>query len=122
MSNLSPDARDALLGELRRRTSTPGFHFLSSDHLQRLNDSRSDGAPVVSVFMELTPEMRVGDSWEIVLKDLRARALEDNPDAADAVKAELDRVEAALRTSIPRTGRGVAFFACEGLGMFEQLG
>jgi hypothetical protein len=122
MSALSPDARDALLTELRRRTSTPGFHFLSPSHLQRLNDVRSNGAPVVSVFMELTPEMRVSDSWEIVLKDLRKRALEDNPDHADAVNSELDRVEAALRTSIPRTGRGAAFFASRDLGLFEQLG
>ncbi|MEM1054422.1 MAG: peptide chain release factor 1 [Bacteroidota bacterium] len=122
MSALSPDARDALLAELRRRTSTPGFHFLSPRHLQRLNEVRSDGAPVVSVFMELTPEMRVSDSWEIVLKDLRKRGIESNPDHADVLNAEMDRVEAALRTSIPRTGRGAAFFACRDLDLFVQLG
>lgn len=122
MSTLSPDARDALIRELRRRRSTPGFHFLSSDHLQRLNDTRSDGAPVVSVYMELTPEMRVGDSWEIILKDLRSRAAEAESGDASAVDAELDRVEAALRSSLPRTGRGVAFFSCQDLDLFEQIG
>ena len=122
MSALSPDARDGLLAELRRRTSTPGFHFLSADHIQRLNDARSESGPIVSVYMELTPEMRVGDSWEIAFKDLRSRAMEDAGDHAKAVEAELDRVESALRTSLPRTGRGVAFFACQDLGMFEQLG
>ena len=121
MSALSPDTRDALLAELRRRTSTPGFHFLSADHIQRLNEARSDGNPIVSVYMELTPEMRVGDSWEIVLKDLRQRALEASGDHG-AINAEFDRIEGALRESLPRTGRGVAFFACQDLGLFEQLG
>ena len=122
MSALSPDARDGLLAELRRRTSTPGFHFLSSDHIQRLNDARSENGPIVSLYMELTPEMRIGDSWEIALKDLRSRAVEQAGGHTKEVEAEFDRVEAALRTSLPRTGRGVAFFACKGLGMFEQLG
>ncbi len=122
MSALSADSRDALLAELRRRTSTPGFHFLSTDHIQRLNDARSEGAPIVSVFMELTPEMRVGESWGIALKDLRQRAADASGDHAKAVSAEMDRVEAALRESIPRTGRGVAFFLCQELGLFEQLG
>ncbi|MEL6615853.1 MAG: peptide chain release factor 1, partial [Bacteroidota bacterium] len=122
MSSLSADARDALLAELRRRTSTPGFHFLSSDHIQRLNEARSIGAPIVSLFMELTPEMRVGSSWELALKDLRGRALDAAGDHADVVGAEIDRVESALRTSLPRTGRGVAFFLCQEQGLFEQLG
>ena len=122
MSTLSPDARDGLLAELRRRTSTPGFHFLSADHLQRLNETRSDAAPVVSVYMELTPEMRVGDTWEIALKDLRSRTHEQFPDHGADIDREFARVEAALRESLPRTGRGVAFFLNEGMGLTEQLG
>ena len=119
---LAPDARDALVAELRRRTSTQGYHFLSADHIQRLNGASSDGAPVVSVYLSLSPEKRMGDAWETALKDLRAEAMAEAGDHADAVRAELDRVEAALREGLPRTGRGVAFFACQGLGLFEQVG
>ncbi|MFN3595783.1 MAG: peptide chain release factor 1 [Rubricoccaceae bacterium] len=121
---LSPDERDALLSELTQRTTTPGFHFLSADHIGRLNEARSEGAPIVSLFLELTPEQRVGDTWETTFKELRARALE-RPGARGherAVRAELDRIEEALRRGLPRTGRGVAFFACEAIGLFEQIG
>ena len=119
---LSPDDRDALLAELKRRTTTPGYHFLSSDHIQRLNDTRSDDAPVVSVYMELTPEMRVGDAWEIAFKDLRQRAMDEAGDHAAGVRAELDRIEESLREGLPRTGRGLAVFACQSTGLFERLG
>ena len=124
MSSLSPQDRDALLAELRARTTSPGFHFLDATHLQRLNEIESDGSPVVSLYMELSPERRTGDAWEIAFKDLRARALDHSgaDGHAKAVEAELDRIEAALRGGLPRTGRGLVFFACEGLGLFEQLG
>ena len=122
-TTLPPDTRDDLLAELRRRTTTPGYHFLSPDHLQELNDLQSDGAPIVSLYMELRPEMRVGDSWITVLKDLRDRALAaSSSDDRHIVKAELARIEEALQRGLPRTGRGIAFFACESLGLFRQLG
>jgi peptide subunit release factor 1 (eRF1) len=124
MSSLSPQDRDALLAELRQRTRTPGFHFLDTTHLQRLNEIESDGAPIVSLYMELSPERRTGDAWEIAFKDLRARALGHNgtDGHARAVEAELDRIEEALQGGLPRTGRGLVFFACQALDLFEQLG
>jgi hypothetical protein len=121
-ATLSPQERDALLAELRRRTTTPGFHFLSPDHLQRLNAATSDGAPVVSLFLELSPEMRMAGTWETAFKDLRTRALAEADGQERAVRAEFDRIEAALAAGLPRTGRGVAFFACEAIGLFEQIG
>ena len=123
MSNLSPDDRDALLKELRRRTTSPGFHFLSADHLSRLNEARSDGAPIVSLYLEMTPEARIGTTWATNLKDLCERAVGDaDGDHKAAVKRECERVQEALDAGIPRTGRGVAFFACEEQDLFEQIG
>ena len=123
MSNLSPDDRDALLKELRRRTTSPGFHFLSADHLSRLNEARSDGAPIVSLYLEMTPEARLGTTWATNLKDLCERAVADaGGDHKAAVKRECERVQEALDAGIPRTGRGVAFFACEEQDLFEQIG
>ncbi len=121
-TTLAPDARDALLAELRRRTTTPGFHFLSADHLARLNDARSDGAPIVSLYLEMTPEARLGTTWSTTLKDLCEQAMSQAGDHKAAVRAECDRIHAAFENGLPRTGRGVAFFACEELGLFEQLG
>jgi peptide subunit release factor 1 (eRF1) len=123
MSNLSPDDRDALLKELRRRTTAPGFHFLSADHLGRLNEARSDEAPIVSLYLEMTPEARIGTTWSTVLKDLCERAVADaEAGHKDAVQRECERIREALEAGLPRTGRGVAFFACESQGLFEQIG
>ena len=122
MSALDPKERDALLAELRRRTTTPGFHFLDSDHLQRLNDARSTGAPIVSLYLEMTPEARLGTTWKTTFKDLCDRAMADAGDHKKAVQAECERIAEALEAGLPRTGRGVVFFACEEIGLFEQLG
>jgi peptide subunit release factor 1 (eRF1) len=121
---LSPDLRDSLLTELRRRTTTPGFHFLDAQHLSDLSEIESTQAPVVSLFMDLTPEMRAGDGWQIAFKDLSRQTLDSLNGTFDAnqVKRELQRVEEALHQGLPRTGRGVAFYSCQEIGLFRQFG
>ncbi len=125
MSNaLTPELRDALIAELEERTTSPGFHYLDAGHLTELAAIESAEAPVVSIFMELTPEMRVNDSWTTTFKDLARQALTHANGHYDdkTVQHELDRVEAALRGGIPRTGRGIVFYACEAIGLFRQFG
>lgn len=121
---LTPDLRDALIAELEERTTTPGFHYLDADHLTELASIESPDAPVLSFFMELTPEMRVGEAWHIAFKDLTRQALEHANGSYDSktVQAELNRIEEALRRGIPRTGRGLVFYACEEIGLFRQFG
>lgn len=121
-TTLAPDTRDALLGELRRRTTTPGFHFLSADHISRLTEVSSDGPPVVSLYLSLAPEMRNGNAWDRAFRDLSDQALAAAGAHKDAVRADLDRVHEALAAGVPKTGRGVAFFACKSAGLFEQIG
>ncbi len=121
---LSPDLRDSLIAELKARTNSPGFHYLDADHLTELAAIESAEAPVLSFFMALTPEMRVGDTWQTTYKDLARQALEHanghyNP---KDVQDELNRVEEALQQGIPRTGRGLVFYACKEIGLFRQFG
>jgi hypothetical protein len=125
MSNaLTPELRDSLIAELEERTTAPGFHYLDAAHLTELAAIESADAPVLSFFMELTPEMRVNDSWTITFKDLARQALAHSNGHYDekTVQRELDRVEAALQQGIPRTGRGLVFYACEDIGLFRQFG
>lgn len=121
---LSPELRDTLIQELRDRTTSPGFHYLDADHLSELAAIESSDAPVLSLFMPLTPEMRTADGWQIMFKDLAKEAIKRLNGAYDPadVRRELDRVEAALQGGLPRTGRGLAFYACEPLGLFRQFG
>jgi len=122
MSALSANDRDALLAELRRRASTPGFHYLDADHLTTLNEARANGTPIVSLYLEMTPEARIGSTWRTSLKDLCERAIRDAGEHRAAVERECERIHEALEAGLPRTGRGVAFFACEAQGLFQQLG
>lgn len=121
---LTPDLRDALIAELEARTTSPGFHYLDADHLSELSAIESTGAPVLSLFMALSPEMRVSDVWQTTYKDLARHALEHANGSYDpkSVQTELNRIEAALQSGIPRTGRGVVFYACEEIGLFRQFG
>ena len=121
-TTLAPDTRDSLLSELRRRTTTPGFHFLSADHLTRLNETEAAGAPVVSLYLSLSPEMRRGNAWDKAFRDLSDQACADAGPFKTDVQAELDRIRETLDAGLPRTGRGVAFFACENAGLFERIG
>ena len=123
-TTLAPDERDALVQQLHERTRSAGFHYLDAAQLSEIAAYHTDGAPVVSLFMKLTPEMRVGEAWQTQFKDLQRQALgqTNGTYSQQDVQAELDRIEAALRTGIPRTGRGVAFFASSGLGLMRQYG
>lgn len=121
---LTPELRDTLIKELHDRTTTPGFHYLDADHISELAAITSSKAPILSLFMALTPEMRVGDGWQIAFKDLARSAVEKLNGRFDlaTVRRELSRVEEALRTGLPRTGRAVTFYACEDIGLFRQFG
>ncbi len=123
-TSLTPDLRDALIAELEARTTAPGFHYLDADHLSELSAIESTDAPILSLFMALTPEMRVSDVWQTTYKDLARHALEHSNGNYDpkTVQTELNRIEAALQSGIPRTGRGVVFYACEEIGLFRQFG
>ena len=76
----------------------------------------------MSFYLALTPEMRTAEAWTRAVKELRAQALDAAGDHKEAVRGDLDRIEEALAAGLPRTGRGVVFFACGETGLFEQLG
>lgn len=120
-TTLSPSTRDTLLQELQSRTHSPGFHFLSQRHLDRLNETESKD-PIVSLYMRLSPNARTYNAWEIALKDLTRSAIEQANSSKEAVRAEMQRIEETLHEGLPRTGRGLAFFACQDLDLFEQIG
>jgi hypothetical protein len=121
---LTPQLRDSLVKELHERTTSAGYHYLDTHHISELAAIESPTAPVLSLFMELTPEMRTNDGWHIAFKDMSRSAVENLNGTFDPalVRRELERVEDALRGGVPRTGRALAFYACEEIGLFRQFG
>jgi len=113
----SPEMRDEVFDKLRqaeRATGDPTYRILTPQHLRQLAEFESPSAPVISFYLQLTPDRRVGGAWRVVFKNLVAATLGPITDKRKREKLadELQRIEAALQVELPALGRGVAFFTC----------
>ena len=97
--------------------------MLTPQHLRQLAEFESPSAPVISFYLQLTPDRRVGGAWHIVFKNLVAATLGPITDKRKRQKLadELQRIEAALQAELPTLGRGVAFFACPTGELWRQI-
>ncbi len=123
MSTLSPAERDALLEQFEVLAGEARFQLLTQSHIDRLTSVESHAVPVISLYLDLTPQARQDRAWAIQLKNLSRDALAGIDDAqhARAVASELDRLEQALAQSIPELGRGVAMFISQPLDLRLQI-
>jgi peptide subunit release factor 1 (eRF1) len=81
------------------------------------------GAPVLSLYLQLSPDRRTSGAWKSAFSNLSATALKRIGDRRErrAMKDELDRIEQTLHTELPALGRGVVFFACRPIGLWRQI-
>ncbi|WP_210373540.1 peptide chain release factor 1 [Rhodothermus bifroesti] len=119
----SPALRDQILARLEQERTEPAYRLLTPTALRQLGETKSNGDPIVSLYLKLTPERRQKGSWHAVFKDLTRTQLEtiSDPRLRDHVAEELERIELALKEGLPAMGRGVAFFVCESLGLWRQI-
>ena len=120
------EMRDGVLHKLRRSVwvnDARGYRMLRPQHLRKLAEFESNQSPVISVYLELTPERRRKDAWHIVFKDLVAATLRPIADKRrrDGLASELQRIESALQAGLPALGRGVAFFSCSSEGLWWKM-
>ncbi|HWQ37623.1 MAG TPA: hypothetical protein VNM24_03290 [Burkholderiales bacterium] len=120
---LTPEKRERIHRILEQRLDEPEYRLLTPAHLKALANLRASGAPIVSVYLRLTPERRERRAWAIVYKDLAKACLARIEDRRmrQAVADELARVEQAAAERLPELGRGAAFFVCEPLGLWRQI-
>ncbi|WP_397546560.1 peptide chain release factor 1 [Rhodothermus marinus] len=120
---LSPELRDRILARLEEERTEPAYRLLTPSALRQLGTIHSTGDPIVSLYLELTPERRLKDAWHVAFKDLVRAKLDTIEDRRlrDHVAGELERIEMALKEGLPAMGRGVAFFVCESLGLWRQI-
>jgi peptide subunit release factor 1 (eRF1) len=122
----TPEMRDKVLdklGQSARATDDPTYRMLTPHHLRHLANLESHSAPVISLYLRLTPDRRLGGAWHIVFKDLVAATLEpiDDKRRRERLAGELHRIEDALQAGLPAFGRGVAFFTCPPRGLWRQI-
>jgi len=99
-----PEMRDEVLDKLRqagRATGGTTYRMLTPQDLRQLAEFESPSAPVISFYLQLTPDRRVGRAWHIVFKNLVAATLGPITDERKREKLadELQRIETALQAS-----------------------
>jgi peptide subunit release factor 1 (eRF1) len=90
--------------------------------LRELARLDTDGPPLVSLYLQLTPERRVGRAWHSAFSALAHQISHvlDKKERA-AVEADLGQIERALSDQLPILGRGVVFFVCRERGIWRQM-
>jgi peptide subunit release factor 1 (eRF1) len=119
----TPELRDKILEKLRSATADTPYHLLTPERLRSLAATESPVAPILSVYLQLSPEHRTGKFWLTAftsLADTTLKRIEDRHER-QAVKEEFDRIRDALEQGLPELGRGAAFFCCRKLGLWQQI-
>jgi peptide subunit release factor 1 (eRF1) len=119
-TTLGASEREALTQQVDQLVEQAPFNLLTRQHLQDLATVESDGAPIVSLYLNLSPQKRLKRAWAVALKSMVRDALESQPTSisADAAGAEIEKIEEMLDERIPDLERGVAVFSCEPIGLW----
>jgi peptide subunit release factor 1 (eRF1) len=122
----TPEMRDRILEKLQASVSEvddTAYRMLTPARLRALAEIDSADAPVLSLYLQLTPERRTGRAWRTFFASLSDATLKPigNRHEREAVKEEFDRIERAMEAELPALGRGVVFFACRKIGLWHQI-
>jgi peptide chain release factor subunit 1 len=92
---------------------------LTREAVEALAAFDGQGAPVLSVYLDLDPARQVRRSYRIAFEDLVKDAQPGRSEAeSQALRSEADRVHAWLDDQPPR-GTGLAFFSCTPRGLWQ---
>src|SRR5438132_3566977 len=119
----TPELRDRILGKLEASIKeTTAYRLLTPTHLRSLAKIEAADAPVLSLYLQLSPDRRATGAWRTVFSSLSAAALRPIAERHKrSMTDELDRIGQALEAELPALGRGVAFFTCRKLGLWRQI-
>ena len=93
--------------------------MITPEQIEQLERFDGQGAAVLSVYLDLSPERRTGRAYRVAFKSL-VDQLEDrlSEDAREGLRAEAARVQEWLDQTIPE-GRGLALFTCTPRGLWQ---
>ena len=99
--------------------------MIGPDLVHRLARFRSDDAPVLSVYVGVPPdpgELRgVEGRFHSLVKGVRPDADDVDHYAKQSLRADIDKVLAAATHGREFLGRGLAIFACDRHGLYEEV-
>jgi hypothetical protein len=119
----TPKIRDRIIEKLQAPTDQAAHHLLTLAHLRSLAATESPDRPVISFYLQLSPERRAGGAWQSVWSSLASetsKAIRDRRKRR-MVEEEFDRIESVLNEALPESGSGVAFFTCRATRLWQQI-
>jgi len=99
---LTPELRERIIDDIRTRIQEPSYRLLSPEQLRELARLDTGGPPLVSLYLQLTPERRVGRAWHSAFSALAHQISHvlDKKERA-AIEADLGQIERALSDQLP---------------------
>src|SRR5882672_12374185 len=88
----TPQLRDRIIEKLNAAPVEREYHLLTPADLRALAEIHSPQVPVVSLYLELTPDRRIKNAWQTVFHSLSDAALKPIDDRRKrlALKDEFD--------------------------------
>ena len=120
----APELRDRMLEKLHASMAeATGYRLLTPDQLRSLAEMESPEDPVLSLYLQLSPDRRIGGTWRHFFTSMADNTLKfiDDRHRRRIVEGEFDRIEEALTNELPALGRGVAFFSCEQRALWQRI-
>ena len=108
--------------------SSSSLDTLLADHLQKLAAFEPQGAPVVSLYLNLAPDQRGRDNYEAFCRKAFAdqlRAFKESATDHASLVRDFERITAYLSTDVQPSANGLAIFSSAGAGKYfaaVQLG
>ena len=119
----TPELRDRIAEALRAPLSATAYHVLTQPLLRELADTVSESAAILSVYLQLAPDRRIGGAWRTYLSSMSDAMLKPIEDRRprQTLQDEFARIEQAMDEELPGLGRGAAFFVCRAIGLWRQV-
>ena len=119
----TPELRDRIPAKLRTPANDTTYQLLTPERLRALAEIEAGNWPVVSLYLQLSPERRAGGAWRTHLASLVSGVLKPITEhrRRELLQEEFDRIEKTLADELPELGRGAAFFTCRKLDLWRQI-
>ncbi len=119
----TPELRDKIAQALRTPSAAAGYQVLTPPLLRDLAGTVSGSEPILSLYIQLTPDRRVGGAWRSYLSSLSEALLKPVQDkkVRHALEQQVAQVSQAMEDELPALGRGAAFFSCRTAGLWRQI-
>lgn len=122
-ATLSAHEREALRRNFEELSSNGPLNILTRKRFSDLAAVECDQGPVVSLYVDLSPQNRHNNAWAIELKTLARDVLAELETREDeeAARAETERMERWLKDHAPEMGRGAVLFSCPPRNIWWQI-